>query len=833
MRTMRKVIISAGLVFFFLFCAGGSWWFMGVHQCVAQTPVTLEAEFSGTPTSGEPPLTVNFSDLSTGSPVRWEWDFNNDGVTDSTIQNPSFIYNEEGRYSVKLTIYDAAGEGSVELKTDYISAAAPTTSESLIQIKKLESNAGDYPTHPNVPITFTTQALSSGTQPLYYKYWIIPEYCSPNYDTRWEMRDYSTDNTFTWTPTEEGNYVVAVYVTDILEDVCPSVARVSIAVFLQGNLQLTVVDATNADPIQGATVEIGGQTPTTGQDGTVSITGLASGTYEMAVRHSSYITAQQEVSIVGEATTTLTVALSPGLAQGQMRIVLTWGESPRDLDSHLTGPDASGAEFHVYYGNRNPAGADANLDVDDVTSYGPETVTITDLHPGTYEYHVLDYSNGAGSNPDGNANPTSTALGLSGGRVEVYSGTARLGGFEVPHGFGTNWHVFNIDGATGQITGVNSLSGGTGPSAAGDPDLFCDNNPGYCLGVVTGPDDDCKGLAWDGSYMWVCEAGHAFSIIFKVDVSTGEAVDYFFTPGTDAQGLAFDGSYLWCLDQTDHCIYKIDRTTKTVVGVISTPSGDPYDLFTGLAWDGQDFWVAGHRKTLNPETSLYETSNYALYRVDGTTGQVLQVIGDQLTADHGVPLGLAYDGTGLWISTYNSQSIWHLDLRTGLLAETGKPSPDRGTYGMTWDGLNLWVGSWYTRGILKLDPRFIPLFTEEGSLRVTIKQIITNVSVLPLPVNSTVTITTMATGEIPNLYYKYYVGPGYCTEDFGTWEEMQQGYTTRNMVEWTPTEENDYVIRVFVSATPSGQCQALGDIAVVVGNGGPGNEEAGTPGGSN
>ena len=50
---------------------------------------------------GEP---IQFTDTSTGNPTTWEWDFDNDGIYDSFIQNPTHIYNAEGIYSVKLKI---------------------------------------------------------------------------------------------------------------------------------------------------------------------------------------------------------------------------------------------------------------------------------------------------------------------------------------------------------------------------------------------------------------------------------------------------------------------------------------------------------------------------------------------------------------------------------------------------------------------------------------------------------------------------------------------------------------------------------------------------------
>lgn len=78
------------------------------------------AAFSATPTSGEAPLTVNFTDESTGTPLlTYAWDFNNDGTVDSTEQNPTYIYETAGTYTVKLTVTNAGGSDE-EIKTGYI-----------------------------------------------------------------------------------------------------------------------------------------------------------------------------------------------------------------------------------------------------------------------------------------------------------------------------------------------------------------------------------------------------------------------------------------------------------------------------------------------------------------------------------------------------------------------------------------------------------------------------------------------------------------------------------------------------------------------------------------
>jgi len=77
---------------------------------VSTPPVVVD--FSATPTTGAKPLTVQFTDNSVGTPTAWAWDFNNDGTTDSTLQNPSYTYVNAGTYSVKLTATFATGPNS-------------------------------------------------------------------------------------------------------------------------------------------------------------------------------------------------------------------------------------------------------------------------------------------------------------------------------------------------------------------------------------------------------------------------------------------------------------------------------------------------------------------------------------------------------------------------------------------------------------------------------------------------------------------------------------------------------------------------------------------------
>jgi PKD repeat protein len=78
------------------------------------------AAFTSDVQSGAPPLTVQFTDQSSGSLSSWAWDFDNDGAVDSTEQNPVHIYDAAGIYTVKLAVANAYGSDD-EIKTDYIS----------------------------------------------------------------------------------------------------------------------------------------------------------------------------------------------------------------------------------------------------------------------------------------------------------------------------------------------------------------------------------------------------------------------------------------------------------------------------------------------------------------------------------------------------------------------------------------------------------------------------------------------------------------------------------------------------------------------------------------
>ena len=89
---------------------------------VSTPPVAPVANFTGAPTDGDSPLSVQFTDQSTGSITSYAWDFGDTGT--STLQNPQHTYSSAGTYSVNLTVTGPGGSNS-KIRTNYISVSTP------------------------------------------------------------------------------------------------------------------------------------------------------------------------------------------------------------------------------------------------------------------------------------------------------------------------------------------------------------------------------------------------------------------------------------------------------------------------------------------------------------------------------------------------------------------------------------------------------------------------------------------------------------------------------------------------------------------------------------
>jgi len=104
------------------------------------------AGFTATPTSGLKPLTVNFSDTSTGTITNRFWNFGDGTTTNTTAVAFSHIYNNDSTNTVTLTIMGPVGTDTIS-RTNYIAVVTNSLGITSIQLSS-----------SNVLISFTSQA---------------------------------------------------------------------------------------------------------------------------------------------------------------------------------------------------------------------------------------------------------------------------------------------------------------------------------------------------------------------------------------------------------------------------------------------------------------------------------------------------------------------------------------------------------------------------------------------------------------------------------------------------------------------------------------------------
>ena len=156
------------------------------------------ADFTTSTTTGIVSLGVNFTDISTSYDgiSSWQWDFDNDGMVDSTDQNPAHVYPNPGSYTVSLTVQEADGDRDIETKTDYITVS-PSPNRAPVA-----NAAGPYFGTEGIPVSFDgTSSLDPDGGSLIYN---------------WDFGDgvTSTEMNPTHTYTQEGNYTVSLVVND-------------------------------------------------------------------------------------------------------------------------------------------------------------------------------------------------------------------------------------------------------------------------------------------------------------------------------------------------------------------------------------------------------------------------------------------------------------------------------------------------------------------------------------------------------------------------------------------------------------------------------------------
>jgi hypothetical protein len=223
-------------------------------------------------------------------------------------------------------------------------------------------------------------------------------------------------------------------------------------------------------PIVASTVTSGAGAAEDADSGNFVFEDLPAGTYTVfidggAVPGTPYLDASFQVAVVGgEDRGGQNGGTTVAIEDNQARAVLTWGDSPVDLDMHVTGDVGSGLgavveedRFHVYWDvpvypqDAGPDTAEVLLDVDDVSGYGPETVTVLHRESGLYRFSVHDNIN--------KLEQAASVLSFSGARMQLWVGRDTYASFDVPvNEPGTVWQAVEVDGETGHFFPVGAMS---------------------------------------------------------------------------------------------------------------------------------------------------------------------------------------------------------------------------------------------------------------------------------------------------------------------------------------------------------------------------------------
>jgi PKD repeat protein len=166
---------------------------------------------------GTAPLTVNFTDTATNSPISWFWDFG-DGVT-STSQNPSHTYSNPGYYTVSHLATNLCGQSANPTTLQITVNPAPTCvtvpnfNTSVTVLLHADSAAyTDSSVHGYSPINSPTIGFSTSQKKFGAgSYYFVPGETTIRYDPailtslhavtiemwlRWEVSPNPVDNIF-------------------------------------------------------------------------------------------------------------------------------------------------------------------------------------------------------------------------------------------------------------------------------------------------------------------------------------------------------------------------------------------------------------------------------------------------------------------------------------------------------------------------------------------------------------------------------------------------------------------------------------------------------------
>jgi PKD repeat protein len=115
---------------------------------VTNAPQPVSASFSASPTSGQAPLAVQFTDQSSGPVTAWNWNFGDGssslgGSRSSSAQNPSHTYSDAGNFTATLTVANGTGQTSSASHTITVTSAPSSSGRPTITVVATTPNASE------------------------------------------------------------------------------------------------------------------------------------------------------------------------------------------------------------------------------------------------------------------------------------------------------------------------------------------------------------------------------------------------------------------------------------------------------------------------------------------------------------------------------------------------------------------------------------------------------------------------------------------------------------------------------------------------------------------
>ncbi len=141
--------------------------------------------------------TVSFADMSSGTPVKWEWTMPGAVPETSSLQSPEVYYTRDGEYDVTLSVTDADGNTSVKTRTAFVKVTGTEPQARILPPATFRlSSTRKHLVAPLVPVTFAD--ASAG----------FPD------SWQWTFTGADPDNKKTVTSTEETPQVAYSYLHD-------------------------------------------------------------------------------------------------------------------------------------------------------------------------------------------------------------------------------------------------------------------------------------------------------------------------------------------------------------------------------------------------------------------------------------------------------------------------------------------------------------------------------------------------------------------------------------------------------------------------------------------